>query len=155
METALLLFLVLPPPAAGARVLTGLHRAGARRAADRHETPRMQRINWNVVIGDVGGEVLRGPIRDGIDLEQRACFVPSRERHPCPLLRMLATDAGDPAGRAPKLAVQRTHFPHFAAGFAVLDRMAEAEHAITANELLDLRGLWRHEPDAQPVAKLR
>src|SRR3974390_1309589 len=64
---------------------------------------------------------------------------------------MLAADARDPALGSGKLAVQRAHLAHLAAGLAVLDRMAEAEHAVASNERLDLSGFRRHEADAHTI----
>src|SRR6186713_2257783 len=75
----------------------------------------MQWIDGDVVGGDVGGEILRGPVDDGIDLHERAFLVPGGERRGCPLVGMLAPDAGDPALRALKLAGQRPHFAHLTA----------------------------------------
>src|SRR6476620_11836364 len=69
MQPALLLLFVLPPPAAGARMLARLHRARARLAADGDEAARVQRIHRYVVLGDVSREPLRRPIGDRIDLE--------------------------------------------------------------------------------------
>ena len=81
MESAFLLFFVLPPPAARPRIFAGLHRAGAGRAADRDEAARMQRIDRNVVGGNVGGEVSRRPIVDRVDLDERMGLVrPSRSQ---------------------------------------------------------------------------
>src|SRR5262245_25727984 len=67
---------------------------------------------------------------------------------------MLAADAGDPALGTFQLAVQGTDFAHLAAGLAVVDRLAEAEHAVASNERLHLRGFRRDEPDAQAIADL-
>src|SRR5688572_25937026 len=99
MQPALLLLFVLPPPAARARVLAGLHRTSARRAADRHEAARMQRIHGNVVGGDIGGEVLGGPVGHWVDLDQGARLVPGGERNLGPSVGMLAPEAADPSLR--------------------------------------------------------
>src|SRR6185312_12733961 len=155
VDAALLLLLVLPPPAPGARVFARLHGTGARRAADRDEAAGMQRIDRDIVGGDVGGQLLRGPVGDGIDLDQGMRLVPRGERNVGAVGRMLAADAGDPALRAFQLTVERAHFPDLAARVAVLDRLAKAKHAVAGDELLDLARFWRDEADADAVAQLR
>ncbi len=154
MKPALLLLLMLPPPAAGPRMLAGLHRAGARLAADGDEAAGVQRIHRHVVLGDIGGELLRRPVGDGVDLHEPALLIPGGKRDVGALLGMLAADAGDPALGTFQLAVQRPDFAHLAAGLAVVDRLAEAEHAVAGDESLDLRGFRRDEPDAQAIANL-
>src|SRR6476619_4655003 len=67
---------------------------------------------------------------------------------------MLAAHAGDPALRAFELAVQRTHFAYLAAAFAILDRIAEAEHAVAGDQGLDLGGFRGYQADAQAIADL-
>ena len=110
MDAALLFVFVLPPPAAGPRVLTRLHSAGARRAADRDEAAGMQRVDRDVVGGDVGGQLLRSPVGDRIDLDQGMRLGPRGERDMRAVGRVLAANAGDPALRAFQLAVERANF---------------------------------------------
>src|SRR5262249_6434126 len=136
MQPAFLLLLVLPPPPPCARMLAGLDGAGAWRAADRNKTAGMQRIDRDIVLGDVSREPVRRPIRDRLDLGQRMIRIPYRERHVGPLVGMLTAKAGDPASCALELAIERPHFADFAAGLAVLDRLAKAEHAVTIDQTL-------------------
>src|SRR5581483_5225852 len=155
MDAALFLLLVFPPPASGARVFAGLHGARARRAADRDEAAGMQRIDRDIVGGDVGGQLLRGPIGHRIDLDQRMRLVPGGECDVGAGRGMLAADAGDPALRAFQLAIERPDLPHLAAALAVLDRVAKTEYAVACDKLLNLTRVGRNEPDAQAVAELR
>src|SRR5262249_22238964 len=96
-----------------------------------------------------------GPIGDRVDLHETAFLVPGCELDISAILRMLAADPGDPALRALELAVQRANLAHLAAGLAVVDRMAEAEHAIAGDQRLDLGCFRRHHPDAQAVTNFR
>src|SRR4029079_10364414 len=111
MKCPLLFLLMLPPPAAGPRMLAGLHRAGARLTADGDEAAGVQRIHRHVVLGDIGGELLRRPIGDGVDLHQPALLVPGGKRDVGALIGMLAADVGDPALGPFKLTVHEQDIP--------------------------------------------
>src|SRR4026207_2495612 len=112
----------------------------------------MQWIDGDVVGGDVGGEILRGPVDDGIDLHESAFLVPGGERRGCPLVRMLAPDAGVPALRALELAGPRPRCAPRPCGVAGGDRIVEAEPPMAGGESRDFARLRRDQADADAVA---
>ena len=70
--------LVLAGPAAGAGVLAGCDRAGARRAPDRAVAELDQRVDRHLVLGDVGVDVVLRPGGERVDLDHRRAWRPSR-----------------------------------------------------------------------------
>src|SRR5579863_5531886 len=131
MDAALLVVRVLPPPAAGARVLAGLDRAGAGRAADRREALVVQRVHRHAVLLGVGAHLLHGPgdegvyLRDpvvrGVDLDLGALGA----RH-----RLPAAQAREPGVEVGERAAERLHLSDAAALVAVVERIAEAVEAL-------------------------
>src|SRR5262245_16437435 len=67
VQAALFLRRLLPPPATGARVLAGAHRARARGAADRWETTVVQGVVGDVVALDMVPDLFLGPVGERID----------------------------------------------------------------------------------------
>ncbi len=72
MEPTLLHPVLLPPPATGASVFPGEHRAGARRASDGGEALIVQPIVGNLVVAEVGPDLVLIPIGQGIELDDPA-----------------------------------------------------------------------------------
>src|ERR1019366_6922932 len=68
VDAALLLGILLPPPAASALILAIEGRAGAWTAANARETFGVERMDWNAVPQDVVIHILPGPIRQRADL---------------------------------------------------------------------------------------
>ena len=135
------------PTTSGRRadVLAGLDRAGARLAADREEAARVQRIDRHVVGGDVGLSARVDQSAMRVDLDQAVRVIPGGERHlgatvDCSRRRPVI----QPCGTC-KRAVQRPHLAHLAAGLAVLDRLAEAEHAVAGDQRFDLAASGVHQ----------
>ena len=72
MQPALLLALVLPPPAPGPLGFAGAHRARAGGAADRDEAFLVQRIGRHAVRGGEGARRLARPVEQRAELEEAA-----------------------------------------------------------------------------------
>src|SRR5262249_60970773 len=71
VETALLHGLLFPPPATGALVLARVGRASARLTADRHEAAIVERVVRHVVLADVRPHLLRPPVGERVELDER------------------------------------------------------------------------------------
>ena len=138
VQAAFLAELVLPPPAAGANVLAGLYGSCARLAPYRGKALRVQRVDGDGVLFDVGFEGFERPVGNWIELDELEPLVPRRERHIRAPAGLPAPEPRHPAGRTFKPALQRHDLAHMTAGFARLDGVAEAEHAIACDKGLHL-----------------
>ena len=154
VQPALLAVLVLPPPASGADVLAGRDGARAGLAADRREAAGMQRVDGDVVGGDVGVEPLERPVGQRVDLDQPVAGVPGGERHIAP--------AADCPRRSPviqppapaRARLQRAHLADLAAGLAGLDGMAKAQARRRGRQALQLGCVGRNTRMREAVALL-
>src|SRR5690606_555559 len=113
------LVLVAPGPPARARVLTGQRPRGARLAADRRVAVGEQRVDDQAVALRVRGDLLVGPRRDRVDLDDAVALVPAHERgvraggglaaahtgRPRLVVRQGLAHRGDLAHRAARLGV--------------------------------------------------
>src|SRR5215204_602546 len=75
VHPALLGRALLPPPAAGALLGTGVHGSGAGVTADRLVALVVQRVAWDVVRADVLPDLFLGPVRQRVDLDQATVVV--------------------------------------------------------------------------------
>lgn len=76
MQAAFLTVFVLPPPAAGADVLTWSDGACARLASDGWKPARVQRVHWNGIVGDISFEPFQAPIRQRVEFHEAIFRVP-------------------------------------------------------------------------------
>src|SRR3954468_21316899 len=75
VDPALLRRVRLPPPAARARLLAVLDRARARVAADRRVALRVERVRRQAALLDVLAHPTLGPLRERVELDDRAVVV--------------------------------------------------------------------------------
>src|SRR3546814_953081 len=85
MEPAFPSCVGLPPPAAGALRLAGLHRPGAGLAPDREKALRVKRIDRHPRGLGEPHHFLARPIEERRDLDQPALLIPSGEFYPTAL----------------------------------------------------------------------
>src|SRR5580692_8377028 len=145
VDPALLVLGILPPPAAGARVLAGLDGARAGRAADRGEALVVQRVDGDAVGLRVGAHLLHRPADErvhlrhaavrGVDLDLGALGA----RH-----GLLAAQAREPRVQVGERAAERLDLADAAALVPVVERVAEAVEAFHSNQLLDGLALREH-----------
>src|SRR3954469_21722733 len=83
-------------PAAGAFLLLGRNRAGARNAADRPEADVVQRVVGNLVDRDVGPDALLVPVGERVQLPDLEAVRPLHLRRVGAARGLVAADAGDP-----------------------------------------------------------
>src|SRR5688572_19181832 len=88
--------LVRAGPAAGALLLVGARRAGARDAPDRAVARVVQRVGGYLVDVDVGPHPLLVPVGKRVDLEDLVALGPLHLRRVPTAWRLVAADAGDP-----------------------------------------------------------
>src|SRR5438477_9036217 len=81
-------------PAAGARVLTGLHGASAMGAADAGVVLIMQWIVGHVVLDHIAPNHLSRPVGERTDLDQIEFVVPIYFAYTLAFQRLIAADAG-------------------------------------------------------------
>src|SRR5438876_12141417 len=97
--------LVLTGPAA----VTALAGLGAGGAPDRGEAPVVQGMVREVVLEDVGPQVLLRPIRDRVDLPDPAALVALELGRGRARRRLLAADARDPGLEPGQRPLERIH----------------------------------------------
>src|SRR5207244_2877852 len=117
--------LLFPPPAAGALVLAGLHRARARIATDRRIAAIVQRVVGNIVLVQVVPHVFRAPVGERAELPQAVDGIERRFFQAGARVRLLAPEAGDPGALAREGALERFDLAHVAAGLALLHAVVE------------------------------
>src|SRR5918996_82447 len=131
VHAALLRRIRLPPPAAGAVVLAGRDRAGARCAADGGVPLRIERVDGHVVVAQVLPDLALRPLGERVELDDRAVVVVDldlanvRARRP-----LVATETGDPGVERGEVPRQRLDLADVAAEQAVRDRLAEEVRAL-------------------------
>src|SRR5262249_46910233 len=107
MQPALLLVLVLPPPAAGALGFSRPNCAGAGGAADRGEAACVQHIVRDRLARDEIRDPHRAPVKQRADLEKIARRVEFRKADVGALVRLCRSQPGDPGGGADERASER------------------------------------------------
>src|SRR5205814_2225521 len=88
--------LAAPGPTTGAGVFALADRTRARPAADRHVALAAQRVLGQVMVADVGGNVVVGPRRDRVDLDDAAADVEPDDRCLRTRRRFRTSQAGHP-----------------------------------------------------------
>ncbi len=89
----------------------------------------------------------------GLSFDETVLGVPGGERRIGPAAGLAAAQAGDPACGARERFIQGTYLADVAAGFAGLDGLAEAEHAIARDEVFDFFCVGRDKADLEAVAQ--
>src|SRR5207244_2385465 len=121
VQAALLERLLLPPPAPLALVLPGVDRPRARLAADREEAALVEGVVGHLMLADVGPHLLRRPVRERVELDERALGRPEGgielyDGHLGPRARTLVPAlARHPRFQRTERAHQRLHLPNAAA----------------------------------------
>jgi len=142
---------VFPPPAARTYIFAGLNGACARLAADGRVALGVKRVDRNFVGRDVAFEIGQGPVGDRVQLDEFLRRIIGGERNVRPALRLLASEARDPACRTFECPVERMNFANLAARLAGFDRIAKAVDAIIRDELFDLAGIRKHDANFDAV----
>src|SRR5688572_29287420 len=109
--------LVPPAPAARARVFAGGDGAGARLAADREVALRLERVARQIVLGEVGVEIVLGPVAKRVDLEPAVLDLEARQVLAGERLERFA--AADPGIEALLGALERFNLANLAAAVRV------------------------------------
>src|SRR5205085_12485397 len=113
MEAALARLVLLPPPAPGPLILALQNRARAGLAADRGETPLVQRIHRDLLHLAKIEDLLAGPVEERRDLDEVA--LQHRQRDRAALPRLVGAQPGHPGGRIRQCPVQWLDFADVAA----------------------------------------
>src|SRR6266852_634032 len=128
----------LPPPPAGADVLAGLHRSGARRATDGRIALRVQSIYRERALTRVLPKLRRRPGDQRVELHHASVrAVDFHELHTGAGRSLLSPKAGDPGLSARERPRERLDLANSAALPAVGDALAEGEEAFLALQSLD------------------
>ena len=90
VKSAFFAVFVFPPPASRANVFARLDSARARLTPDGWEALRMQRVDRNVIGGDVVFELREAPVGDRVHFDKLLRRVVARERNMRAALRLLA-----------------------------------------------------------------
>src|SRR6476646_15356 len=144
VDAALLRRVRLPPPATCAQVLAGLRRPRARRAADRREALRIQRVDRQLVVADVVPDLVLRPLGERIQLHDRAVVVVDLDLADVAARRpLIATKPRDPCVETAEVALQRQDLPHLAAEETVLDAPVEEVRAVLGDHRADRGGVRR------------
>jgi hypothetical protein len=138
VQPALLVVLLLPPPAAGAFRFSWPARACAGRAADRCEAFGMERIGWNALVHHEGQDRLPGPVEQRIDLEQATFGVKLDNPHFRTMRGLLTAQTGDPSFGASQSPVERFNLSDMAARDASLPGLIEAIDTLPGDELFEI-----------------
>src|SRR6266566_9621766 len=111
--------LVRTGPAAGALLLVGRSRAGARDAADRAIPGLVQRVERNLVDLDVGPDALLVPVGERVELPDPVTLRPLELRRSGAARRLIAADAGDPGVVGAERFEQRLNLADMAAAVRI------------------------------------
>src|SRR3546814_4279866 len=101
----------LPPPAAGALRLAGLHRPGAGLAPAREKALRVKRIDRHTRGLGEPHHFLARPIEERRDLDQPALLIPSAAFYPTALVGLVRTRPRTPGGGHLQCAPKRHDLP--------------------------------------------
>src|SRR5687768_16375371 len=88
VQSALLSARFLPPPSTGSEILSGFERTGTGRASDASIAAVVQRIVGNIVLTDVGPDIIQRPIQQRIKLRQAVARIPLLNLHRVPDRRL-------------------------------------------------------------------
>src|SRR3569833_2147852 len=146
VQSALLAFRILPPPAAGANVLPAGGRAGAGCAAEAGIELVVQLVVGHAEVADVIPNVVVAPLDQRIEFLQAVASVPLGYTEVGACRRLLAAQTGDPGFFALERALQRFHLADMAAALAQVDAVVKRVGAVLADITLDLfmaRKIWR------------
>src|SRR5262245_25137309 len=141
VDPALLRRVRLPPPAAGPTGLAGPDRARARRAADRRVALLVERVRRHLALADVLPDLLLRPLRERVELHDRAVVVVDLDLADVGAARPLVSpEAGDPRVESREVLRQRLHLADVAAEQALLDRVVEEVRPAPPDHPLHLLG---------------
>src|ERR1022692_4502550 len=152
VQTALLVLGVLPPPAAGARVLTGLDGARARGAADRRIAAIVQRVDGDAVLLGVGAHLFHRPADQRVDLHDVAVGAIDLDLGRLGAGdRLLVAQARHPRLEAGQRAAEWLDLADATALVPVVERIPKAVEALGADQGLDRRALGEVPGDIDAV----
>src|SRR5262249_46379483 len=135
VQSALLRFRVLPPPAAGADVLAGLDRARAGGATQARIAAGVEGVVGHAVLPHVLPRLAPRPARERVDLHDAAVAVVDLDRGQHRARdRLLAAEAGGPGLEGGERAVEGLHLADAAAELALLHALTEREEALLAEQ---------------------
>src|SRR4051812_31862229 len=120
---------LLPPPAAGARMLAGLHGARARLATQRRIAAIVQRVVRHVLLADVLPDLVERPVHERAEFPDAVGRVERALGHVAARAGLLAAQARDPALLAGERAAQRFDLADVAARLARIHAVVETIHA--------------------------
>ncbi|EAU63066.1 hypothetical protein STIAU_4244 [Stigmatella aurantiaca DW4/3-1] len=142
----------LPPPAASALVLVGLHGARAGGAANGGVAAIVEDVVRHAVLLDVAPHLPGAPRDQGVELEEAAVIhVPLEGLYLRPGHGLLAAQPRDPRLPAAEGAPERLHLADAAALLARLDALAEGEMALGGDERLHALPVREERLHIQPV----
>ena len=136
MQSAFLFGGIFPPPAACAKILAGLYRAGTGRAADADKTLVVQSVVRDVVLPDVCAHLVKSPVEERVKFEELVACVPFQGRHVLAVGRLFGADTRDPELLSLQCATEGFHFSDMAARFAVFNRIVEGIGAFFGEQAL-------------------
>src|SRR5579875_1588402 len=152
VHAALLRGVLLPPPSAGARILARTDRTRAGRTANAPVSPVIEWMVRDVMLPNVGEDLLFHPVSQGIDLNDAAVIMVELDladiRSGCPLI---AAEAGNPRIEIRQHPAERFDLADLAAGQAILHRFVEEIHAVLANKRLQELGIRGIDLDLDAV----
>src|ERR1700722_6207657 len=143
MQAALAGFAALPPPAARADVLAGLHCTRARGAADARKAAVMQCVVRQALSADVVPHLVLRPFEQRTHLVKTIFAVPFHGRRQRPAGRLTPPNARNPGAAACDGAAERLHFAHPAAPATLIETVAESVDAVLADPALQFPGFGR------------
>ena len=118
----------------------------ARRAADRGVALRVERMDGHVVLPHVVPHLVLRPLRERVQLHDRAVVVVDLDLADVGAARpLVAAQAGDPGVDAAEVPRQRLHLAHVAAEQPLLDRAVEEVRPMPVDEPLQLRRVGGEE----------
>src|ERR1019366_10157928 len=130
MQTAFARIRSFPPPAAGALILAGLHRSGARCAADARKAAVVQAVVRQALLANIVPDFGLGPIEQGTDLVQAIFAVPFHRCGECAAGRLTPPDACYPSATTGHGAAKRLDFADGTTAAALLETVAKAVDAV-------------------------
>ena len=153
VDPALLVRLLLPPPAAGALGLARRDGAGARRAADRRVALVEERVVRDVVLAHVVPDPVERPVGHRVQLHDPAVVpVQLHLRDVPPAPPLLPAEPRDPRVERRELALQRLHLADLAAPQTQVDAPVHQVRAVIGHHRRDRLRLRVLELHGDPVA---